>query len=294
MYKVALLFAELAFSEGGIGTSIANTTTSSSSRSSRRSSALREAPDSFSSNEILLEIFENIDDPDAYYGLTQDASLSTVLARLEYENDGSKSLAFRGAQYDAHLRSRNYPASKQDSQALIKALSSLGLSGLSNSLLQQQHQDQQSSGSGNLLGAGSGGPLLLTSTSNSASPSASASTSLTLDATFTTARRLEMWNLPAPAVNHNWAVTVYKAYQSMHQATDIKAVKAVIHDGLRSTIQHLTGKGLLNTSSMRHQFAALAALAELSELVDGVQPTLKNNGVVAAFEERSKWMMSGR
>ncbi|KAK4238937.1 hypothetical protein C8A03DRAFT_32994 [Achaetomium macrosporum] len=241
MFKVALLFVELANSE--------------SSRSSRRSS-VREMEDS---SEILLSIFENIDDPDAYYGLDQDASLSTVLSRLEYENDGSKSLAFRGAQYDSHLRDRD-PASRRDGQALIKALSSLGLAGLSNSLLQTQQSLDGSSDS--------------------------------LEATFTTARRLEMWNLPAPSKTDNWAVTVYKAYQGMQQAVDIDTVRSVVHDGLRSTVRHLTSRSL-NTSTLRHQLGALAVLSELDDVLN-VTDQSELQHVLEAFERRSKWMMSGR
>ncbi|KAK3322301.1 hypothetical protein B0H66DRAFT_619840 [Apodospora peruviana] len=242
MYKVALLFAELAFSE--------------SSRSFRRSSAVKEIQDS---SEILLDIFENIDDPDAYYGLTQDASLSTVLARLEYENDGGKSLAFRGAQYDSNLR-RGDPESQRDGRALIKALGDLGLSGLANSLLQTQQS----------LGGSSS----------------------TRDGTFTTARRLEMWNLPVPSTNDNWSATVYKAYQSMHQAADIQAVRNVLHEGLKSTIKHLTNRSL-NASSLRHQLGALAALTELDDLLNvSDQPELQST--LGVFENRSKWMMSGR
>ncbi|SPQ22818.1 0b0fe9a6-1bc3-4cf6-be12-8e6de58198de [Thermothielavioides terrestris] len=242
MFKVALLFVELANSE--------------SSRGSRRSSAIREIEDS---SEILLDIFENIDDPDAYYGLNQDASLSTVLSRLEYENDGAKSLAFRGAQYDSHLRSRD-AASRQDGQALVKALSSLGLAGLSNSLLQAQQSLDGSSDS--------------------------------LDGTFTTARRLEMWNLPAPSSTDNWAVTVYKAYQGIHQAPDVDAVRRVIHDGLRSTVQHLTSRSL-NTSTLRHQLGALAVLAELDDVLN-VTDQSELQHTLQTFEQRSKWMMSGR
>ena len=242
MFKVSLLLVELASTE--------------SSKGSRRSSALRETEDS---SEILLDIFENIDDPDAYYGLNQDASLSSVVARLDYENDGSKSLAFRGAQYDSHLRSRD-AASRQDGQALIKALSSLGLAGLSNSLLQTQQSLDGSSES--------------------------------LDATFTTARRLEMWNLPAPPTNDNWAVTVYKAYQSMNQAPDIDSVRGVIHEGLKSTVRHLTSRSL-NTSTLRHQLGALAVLAELDDVLNVAdQSELKH--ALETFEKRSKWMMSGR
>ncbi|KAL1838366.1 hypothetical protein VTJ49DRAFT_2775 [Mycothermus thermophilus] len=241
MFKVALLFVELANSE--------------SNRSSRRSSAIFEED----SSDILLDIFENIDDPDAYYGLNQDASLSAVVSRLEYENDGGKSLAFRGAQYDSHLRSRD-PASRPDGQALIKALSRLGLSGLSNSLLQTQQSLDGSSDS--------------------------------LDGTFTTARRLEMWNLPAPASSENWAVTVYKAYQSMHQAPNVEAVRAAIHDGLRSTVRQLTSRSL-NTSTLRHQLGALAVLAELDDVLNVTDQT-ELQLALENFESRSKWMMSGR
>ncbi|KAJ4398775.1 Serine/threonine-protein kinase tel1 [Neurospora sp. IMI 360204] len=242
MYKVALLFAELASTE--------------ITRQSRRSSAIQGLGDT---SEILLDIFENIDDPDAYYGLTQDASLSTVLARLEYENDGAKSLAFRGAQYDSHLRRRDV-ASQQDGQALIKALSSLGLAGLSNSLLQTQQSLDGSSKS--------------------------------LDSTFITARRLEIWNLPAPPASENWAVTVYKAHQSMHQASDIDMVRSAVHDGLARTLKHLTGKSL-NTLTLRHQLGALATLAELDDVLN-VGDLSELNGIINDFQARSKWMMSGQ
>ena len=218
-------------------------------RSSRRSSAIREVENS---DEILLGVFENIDDPDAYYGLTQDASLSTVLARLEYENDGAKSLAFRGAKYDSNLRCRD-PESGRDGRALIKALSDVGLSGLSNSLLQTQQS----------LGG----------------------SSTTQDGTFTTARRLEMWNLPVPSNNQNWSATVYKAYQSLHQASDIQSVRDVVRDGLSSTVRHLTNRNL-NASSMRLQLGALAALTELDDMVN-VADIQELRGLLGIFEQRS-------
>ncbi|KAK0646289.1 hypothetical protein B0T16DRAFT_458224 [Cercophora newfieldiana] len=242
MYKVALLFAELAFSEAA--------------RSSRRSSAARDTEDS---NGVLLEIFENIDDPDAYYGLEQDSSLSSVLSRLEYEKDGTKSLAFRGAAYDIHLRSKG-PASANDAQALIKSLSSLGLAGLSNSLLQaQQHLDGSSA---------------------------------SLDSTFTTARRLEKWNLPAPENSGSWAATVYKAYQGLHQATDVHVGRIPVYEGFVNTVRHMTGRSL-NTSSLRQQYAALAALTELDDLIN-VSDSQDLKNILKVFEDRTKWMMSGR
>ncbi|KAF7562703.1 hypothetical protein G7046_g1450 [Stylonectria norvegica] len=240
MHKTALLFAELVSSE--------------TSRSSRRSSVSKETDIS----QTLLTIFENIDDPDAYYGLPEDASLSKVLARVEYENDGPRCLAFRGAQYDSNIRLRN-PNSDSDGQALVKALSTLGLSGLSHSLLQTQQSLE--------------------------------TTPASLESTFSTARKLEIWNLPAPASNHH-AVTVYKAYQSIHQATDISVVRSAVHDGFSRTMRSLVGHGL-NATALRNRLGALASLTELDDVL-GVSDTTEMENILQKFKNRSEWMRSGQ
>ncbi|KAK1751562.1 hypothetical protein QBC47DRAFT_390396 [Echria macrotheca] len=238
MYKAALLFAELASSED--------------SRKTRRSSLGRDAQ---CSSEVLLSIFENIDDPDAYYGLEQDASLSSVRARLEYEHDGSKSLAFRGAEYHTHLK-YDTPRSEEDAQAIINSLSTLGLTGISNSLLQAQQ--------------GSG--------VSSVSP----------DITFTVARRLEKWNLPTPATTDSWAVTLYKAYQSLHRGHR----KFGIFNGLADTIQTVVSHNH-NIPAVRRHFGVLAALTELDNLFDPNDKTeLKR--MLDTLKRRTEWMMSGR
>lgn len=239
MHKTALLFAELVSSE--------------TSRSSRRSSAIRETDMS----ETLLTIFENIDDPDAYYGLPEEASLSKVLARVEYENDGPKSLAFRGAQYDSNIRLRNQ-MSESDGQSLVNVLSTLGLSGLSNSLLQTQQSLE--------------------------------TTPESLESTFSTARKLEIWNLPAPA-SDNHAVTVYKAYQSIHQATDVTFVRSAVHEGFSRTMRSLKAHGL-NATALRKRLGALASLTELDDVL-GVSDTAEMANLLSKFKNRSEWMRSG-
>ncbi|KAF4510300.1 hypothetical protein G6O67_002198 [Ophiocordyceps sinensis] len=240
MYKTALLFSELVAFD--------------STRKSRRSSTPKDAD----INETLLNIFENIDDPDTYYGLPEDASLAKVLARVEYEKEGSKSLAFRGAQYDSHIRLRD-PEADSDAQALVGALGTLGLSGLSHSVLQTQ-QD---------LG-----------TSNSA-----------LESTFRTARRLEIWNLPVPSSTEHHTVAVYRAYQSMHQATSLPAVRSAVYDGFGHIMQSLAGDGA-NATVLRSRLAALAALTELDDLLN-VTDTAGMNKVLQTFRDHSQWMRSG-
>jgi ataxia telangiectasia mutated family protein len=206
----------------------------------------------------LLSVFENIDDPDAYYGLPEDASLSKVLSRVEYEKEGNKSLAFRGAQYDSHIRHKN-PDSVNDGHALVKALGTLGLSGLSHSLLQTQQN----------LGTGSSA----------------------LESTFDTARRLEIWNLPAPTGTHHHAVAVYKAYQSIHQATDLAVVRSTVHDSLGHTMQSLTKSH--SAATLRNNLAAMAVLSELDDLLHTTDGS-EMEKTLDKLNSRGRWMRSGR
>lgn len=241
MFKSALLFAELAFSEDR--------------KTSRRSGTARD----LESSDLLLEIFENIDDPDAYYGLPQPASLGNVLARMEYEKDGSKSLAFRGAQYDTNLRRRN-PNADADARSLVSALSTLGLSGLSQSLLQTHQRSDASSSS--------------------------------LETIFRTARRLEIWNIPAQSSTSDPAVTLYKAYQSVHQATDLSSVRIAVHRGLGNVMRNLATTSLTATK-LRDHLGALAVLTEMDDVFNVLDLT-ELEAVFQRFQSRSRWMMSGR
>ncbi|KAI1376713.1 hypothetical protein F4677DRAFT_71362 [Hypoxylon crocopeplum] len=241
MFKTALLFVEMTSAEG--------------SRTSRRSSGARAQE----STDVLMDIFENVDDPDAYYGLSHTSSLSNVLARLEYEKNGGMSLAFRGAQYDSHIRRRD-PAANLDSQSLIGTLGNLGLSGLSHSLLQTQ---QSLDGS-----------------------------STTVESTFNTARRLEIWNLPAPASTENPSVTLYKAYQAWHQANELGPARRATHNGFSETMRSVIRKDL-GPTRLRHYLGTLAVLTELNDAVE-IADSTELNKILGTFTDRSKWMKSGR
>ncbi|KAL6913067.1 hypothetical protein FSST1_010827 [Fusarium sambucinum] len=240
MYKTSLLFAEYVPPE--------------TTRSSRTSSAAVKEVDM---SETLLAIFENIDDPDAYYGLPEEPSLSKILARVEYENDGPMSLAFRGAEYDSNVHLGN-PVAQSDGQALVRAFSTLGLSGPSNWFLQTQNNMETS-------------PAVL-------------------EDTFNTARKLGIWNLPAPPSDHH-AVTVFKAYQSINQATDIANVRAAVHDGFSRTMRSLAVHSL-NATALRKRLGALASLTELDDVL-GVSDSSEMDALLEKFKNRSDWMRSG-
>lgn len=248
MFRTALLYAEDAYM----------CTQQVRIKSSRRSSSiLQEVPDLPA--EILLTIFQNIDDPDLYYGVQQGASLNTILARLEYEKDGSKSLAFRGAQYDSHLR-RHDPESAQDAQSLVKALDVLSLSGLSHSLLQAQQTTGMSSAS--------------------------------RESMFRTARKLEQWDLPVPSNSSNNALTIYKAFQAIHNAPDYVSILRAINEGFIQTMAAFVEEDH-GVSALHDALQTLAALVEMDEVLS-TKGSEEFEDLTFRFQNRSDWMKTGR
>ncbi|PBP27873.1 phosphatidylinositol 3 [Diplocarpon rosae] len=229
-------------------------------KSSRRSLVVRDRQESTNlPNELLLNIFENIDDPDMYYGVQQTASLSTILARFEHEKDGPKSLAFRGAQYDSHLR-RHDPNAIEDLQSLVKSLDILNLNGISSSLLQTQE------------GVGM--------------------TPVALESMFRTARKLEQWDIPVPNSGSNNAVTIYKAFQTVHMASKKETILNAVNEGLESTMKILVQEDL-SASVLHSTLQTLAALVEMDEILAS-RGSMQFEEMLSRFRNRATWMKTGR
>ncbi|PHH50071.1 Serine/threonine-protein kinase tel1 [Ceratocystis fimbriata CBS 114723] len=247
MHKSALMFLE--------GTTLKSVSTSRSS-----SSFAVPQPQDAPSQELLLSIFENIDDPDAYYGISQASSLSSALARMEYEGDGAKSLALRGAQYDSHLRKRD-PLASQDGQALVAVLGSLGLSGVASSILQNQSNNVASKES--------------------------------LDSTFQIARRLEQWNLPVPVASTSSSATIYKVFQGLYQATEVDIARSYIQDGFSETMSLVASKENNSATTLREHLRSLAVLTELDDVLNMTRST-DLSSLPSDFYRRKTWMRSGR
>ncbi|KAG0649001.1 Telomere length regulation 1, partial [Hyphodiscus hymeniophilus] len=246
MFKTSLLFTEHFYAD------------SAPVKSSRRSSAIGHDHPEFPT-EILLTIFENIDDPDLYYGVQQNASFGTIQARLDYERDGLKSLAFRGAQYDSHVR-RRAPQSTQDVHSLVSALNVLGQSGLSHSLLQAQATVGMSAAS--------------------------------LESMFQTARKLEQWDIPVPTSRPSNAVTLYKAFQAVNNAPDYSTMLRAIDEGLDCTMASLVREDL-GASALHGSLQTLAALVEMDEVLSS-KGSLDLEEILARFRGRQEWMKIGK
>ena len=127
MHETALLCLEIQVSRQG--------------KSSRnRRSSLSQIDDQITS---MHEVFENLDDPDFFYGVPREPSLGSIVKRLEFEKDGLKSLSFESARFDAEMR-RNPSDNTNNATGLLKALNTANLQGIAYDLYGRHAQNQQS------------------------------------------------------------------------------------------------------------------------------------------------------
>ena len=240
MYKTALLFVEIEFS-------------AAAKSSRRRSSAIKiQEP-----IELLLDIYQNIDEQDAFYGVQQPSSLSSMMARLEYEHAGFKSLSFRGAHYDGKIR-HSSRADHIDEENMVRALDSLDLNGLSQSVLGK-----------------------MTTTGLNA-----------VDFVLRTARKLEQWDISVPPSHSSSTSTIFRAFQGINNATDSENLRTSLNTGFTDSMHQLmVGEGA--KASIHTFLGSLAILTEADEVFSSKRSEQLYEAL-ERFKGRELWMHSER
>lgn len=240
MYKTALLFVETDYSA-----------VAKSSR--RRSSAIKfQEP-----TQLLLDIYQSIDEQDAFYGVQQPSSLSSMMARLEYEHAGFKSLSFRGAHYDGQIR-HSLGGGLIDEESMVRALDSLDLNGLSQSVLGK-----------------------MTTTGPNA-----------IDSVLRTARKLEQWDISVPASHDSSASTIFRVFQGINNAVDPESLQISLKTGFTDAVNQLmVGEGA--QSSIHTMLGSLAILTEVDEIVSSKRSEQLYEAL-ERFKAREIWMHSER
>ena len=193
----------------------------------------REKTDYTGCTDLLLEIYKNIDEPDSYYGLSQGASLNTVLNKLEYERDGWKSLSFRGAYMDTSMRLE----SRHDTDASVGAVgafNTLGLYGLTHSFLQ-----------GGFLGFGN---------------------EPTLENVYESAWKLEQWDLPCPVTYTSRQPLIYRALQKINNTINAQDLSSGLDSSILEVMKQLTA-GKQTGLSLGAGIRTLAMLTEVEEVL---------------------------
>jgi serine-protein kinase ATM len=245
MYKSALLFAE---TYGSQPTVISST---------RRQSTL--APPPQIPTELQISIYKNLDEPDSYYGVEQESSLSSVLERLDYEGDGVKSLLFRGARMDSQMRRQN-KIDTPDSRGTIKSLIMLNMNSVTQSLLSN---DQFRN-----LG------------------------DETVESTLHTAKKLGQWDIRAPEGNHTESSTLFKAFQGIHYASDALTARKQLDRQFLATMRSLAQTDRF-LDPVKVPLRTLAVLNEADEIISCTTP-IQLLDCWDQMKAREKWMTAGQ
>ncbi|KAF2719778.1 TOR2 phosphatidylinositol 3 and 4-kinase [Polychaeton citri CBS 116435] len=203
------------------------------------------------SDDLLLSIFRNVDEPDSFYGVKQIASLDSVLERLDFEADGTKSLVFRSAQLDTQMIQR-HAASRADATGLLRSLTTMNLSSVTLALL--------SAGTVNI-------------TNN--------------NIMFDTARRLQQWNVAAPDDSTGSAM-LFSVLQDLNHSTNLKRTLEVLDTKMLQQLKTQTSHGTYE-KPLPSFMQTLASLTEISDLLTS-KGTSNIQKQYDAMESRQDWM----
>ncbi|EMC97804.1 hypothetical protein BAUCODRAFT_31809 [Baudoinia panamericana UAMH 10762] len=154
------------------------------------------------SDELLLRIFKQIDEPDSFYGVQQPATLDSVLDRLDYEGAGYKGLMLHAAKLDSVMRMQ-HQALSTDTTGLMRSLSTLNLHSLQLALVSSR----------------------------------TTSTEHTAPDVFRAAQKLQQWDLTIPEASGGDQATCFTCFQDLSRATNPEQLRKRL-DGL--LLQHVT------------------------------------------------------
>ena len=221
MLTTALLFAE----SGG----------SQPSRTARRSfvSVASAIPP-----DLLLGIYERLDEPDAFYGVQQEHGLDAVLARSDYERDGYKSLMFRGARLDSQMRRQNI-MSQTDTQGLVRSLMDLNLNSVTHLMLSSSRFND------------AGGDML--------------------DASLVAASKLQQWDLKAPEDKSSEATITFEILQKISGAASMENIRETLESGYLKALS-LVKRSDTTPSIAQRSLQTLAILSEIDEIFSSSSP----------------------
>ncbi|XPS92677.1 Non-specific serine/threonine protein kinase [Ascochyta lentis] len=244
MYRSALIFAETSSVQPVVKSA------------SRRSSVLTPPPKL--PTDLQLAIYKNLDEPDSFYGIDRGSDLSAILDRLDYEEDGVKSLIFRSARLDSQMRRYN-ELELTDTRGTVRSLIMLNMNSVTHSLLsndQFRHTGEDA-----------------------------------VESTLHTARKLGQWDIKAPDTNYTESATIFKAFQGLHFAKTPEQAQDNFDQQMLATMNFLIGKDSSPVPT-KTRLRTLAALTEADEVLRADDPEYLLD-FWDCMKARERWMRAG-
>lgn len=219
MYETAFLYIESAES---VASAHGN------SRSARRGSTINP---SFP-HELLLEIAQNVDEPDSFYGVENAPSLSNIADRLLYEGTAVDALLLKGSQLDSMAGHTQAHEASSLHTGVLSALLQMNM----NSLVSELATDLNPSSAGN--------------NSNFA---------------YESATKLQKWDLPvaSASTSSDAGNTVYTALQTAASVEDTAQIRIRLDAQILRLYRGMTAEH--NNTALKRRFTELASLTEMSD-----------------------------
>jgi len=204
---------------------------------------------------ILLRIYKEVDDPDAFYGLQQPPSFDTIIDKVDHEGDGFKALMLRSARLDSSLRC-GLSDHQADSLGMMRALGILNLDSLTNSLIGVRRGHM--------------------------SESTIASTVLDVS------RRLDQWDVAIPATNNHSESMLFRTLQAFRSVDLVADVRVQLQSALKTTVQILA-ETQESSASMKTRFRDLAVLTEMQEVLEIPDASQLSDLLNVMHERQDAW-----
>ncbi|KAF7194796.1 Serine/threonine-protein kinase tel1 [Pseudocercospora fuligena] len=206
--------------------------------------------------ELQIAIYQQMDEPDSFYGVPQPATIDSVLHRLDHEQDGFRSLMFRSAQMDSHMR-HLHRLPEGDAVGMIQSLSALNFNSLAFAMVTQ--------GLGDL--ASCAAPML------------------------NAAQTLQQWDITVPDLRSE-ALLTFSVHQELSRANDLESVRDKVRNAV---LQHVTNRTQAGDSAgPTHVWcSALASLTEIGEVISSSSEA-EMVSRWSVMQTRQGWMQMAR
>lgn len=238
MHKTALLFIEIQCSR--------------TTGTTRRSSIVKYMPPP----SLLHGIFRKIGDPDLFYGVQQDATLSSVMEKLDYEGAGFKNLIFQSAQYDSDLKLNG----NGSTYGIIKALNATNLQGVATAMI--------------------------------SAPSTSESRATPSDYLLSTSMSLQQWDISVPPSNSSPSGTLFKVLQNLNVSEDKSTLLEINNTCFMEVLGHLAD-GQRSAATLRDAMRVLGLLSEVDSVVRSTSPEQLEE-LWEGITSRKAWLQTER
>lgn len=200
-----------------------------------------EAPNQETNEQILFDIYSNLDEPDGFYGIRTNDLRQFLIRRLHHEKQWNKAFSFHGAVLASN--STDLTAST----GMIEALHSFGFDRLAM----------------NMVG-----------TTFDANDRDNASV------TYELGWRSEIWDLPEITSTHDRASSIYQVLRASHRERSAKAVEQVIREALRIELRNLKALGSESFIQIRHTLRNIMCLHQAKKWHStDIQSLLQNKRV---------------